>query len=277
MLPQDSMIERLRQICRRDERLIAAMLYGSFTRNEADEFSDIDTVLFFLDDRLPEIDQRIWISQIAPVELYYHNEFGNGVAIFDNLVRAEFHFDPASDMHKIEAWQGNAWFPSLTDVILEDKTGQLARHLQKLIGPPASHHTHEDIQYLCDSFLNWSLFGTNVLGRGELARALEILNVVHDYLLRMARLMEGVNERWVSPTKALEREISPKAYRRYQECTASLERAALRSAYLAAWEWGTELITILAGRHSVALPTVVMEELNDRIQQQAGGQSSNSS
>ena len=148
MLPQDIMIERLRQICQQDERLIAAMLYGSFTRQEADKFSDIDIVLFFADESLAEINQPAWVSQIAPVELYYHNEFGNGVAIFTNLIRAEFHFDSASDMHKIESWQGNAWFPSLGDVVLVDRTGQLARHLQVLVGPPAPHtilrHTLRD-------------------------------------------------------------------------------------------------------------------------------------
>ena len=263
------MIERLREICRQDERLTAAMLYGSFTRKEADEFSDIDTVLFFADERLPEIDQPAWVSQIAPVELYYHNEFGNEVAIFNNLVRAEFHFDRASDMHKLENWQGNAWFPALADVVLVDKTGQLARHLQTLMGPPTTHNTAQDIQFLCDSFLNWCLFGANVLARGELARALEILNVIHDTLLRMARLAEGTTERWISPTKALEQEISSTTYRRYQACTASLERKALWRAYLSAWQWGNELITILAKRHSVALPTVLMDKLSHRIQQQA--------
>jgi lincosamide nucleotidyltransferase B/F len=269
MLPQDIMIERLRQICQQDERLIAAMLYGSFTRKEADEFSDIDIVLFFADESLAKINQPTWVSQIAPVELYYHNEFGNGVAIYTNLVRAEFHFDRASDMHKIETWQGNAWFFSLGDVVLIDGTGQLARHLQVLVGPPAPHTTPQDIRFLCDSFLNWCLFGTNVLARGERVRALEILNLVHGYLLRMVRLVEGTAERWVSPTKALEAEISASAYHRYQACTANLEHKALWMAYLSAWQWRNELLGILAQRHSVTLPTALIERLSHRIQQLA--------
>ena len=39
------MIERLRALCQEDERLEAAMLYGSFARQEADQFSDIDAML----------------------------------------------------------------------------------------------------------------------------------------------------------------------------------------------------------------------------------------
>jgi lincosamide nucleotidyltransferase len=270
MLLQLEMIERLRRICQQDDRVLAAMLYGSFTRNEADEYSDIDTVLFFRDESLPEIDQPAWVSQIAPVEIYYRNELGNGVAIFDNLVREEFHFDRASDMQKIEAWQGNAWFPSLAAVLLVDKTGQLSRHLQALIGPPPSHNTAEDVHFLRDSFLNWFLFGTNVLARGELARALELLNLIHDYLLRMIRLAEGSPERWVSPATALEREISAVACHRYQACTARLEHNALLSAYLSTWQWGNELMAVLAERHSVALPTTLMDKINRRIRQLAG-------
>jgi lincosamide nucleotidyltransferase B/F len=270
MLPQESMIERLRDLCVQDERLTAAMLYGSFTLKEADEFSDIDTVLFFADERLPEVDQPAWVSRIAPVELYYHNEYGNGVAIFSNLVRAEFHFDRASDMRKIEGWQGSAWFPSLEDVLLVDKTGELARHLHTLIGPPTTHQTAQDIRFLCDSFLNWCLFGAHVLARGEHARALEILNLVHEYLLRMARLIESAPERWISPAKALEREISATACRRYQACTASLERQALWRAYLSAWGWGNELLSVLAEGHSVALPGELVENIGRRINQLAG-------
>jgi lincosamide nucleotidyltransferase len=71
MLIQQAMIERLRHICQQDQRLVAAMLYGSFTYGEGDQYSDIDCSLFFQDDALAEVDQIAWISQIAPVELYF--------------------------------------------------------------------------------------------------------------------------------------------------------------------------------------------------------------
>ena len=268
-LPQAAMIERLRQICRQDERVVAAMLYGSFTLNEADEFSDIDAALFFVDERLAEVDQAAWVGQIAPVEFYYRNEYGNGVAIFNNLVRAEFHFDRAADMHTLATWRGNAWFPSLAATVLVDRTGQLAQHLEPLIGPPASRATAHDVQFLCDGFLNWCLFGTNVLARGELARSLEIMNLIHDSLLRMARLQERTAERWITPTRALERELSPAAYERFQACTASLDRAALWTAYLSAWQWGNELMAVLAARHAVALPAALMDKLDQRLRHMA--------
>ncbi len=47
MLQQEAMIERTRRVCREDERLAAAMMYGSFARGEGDGFSNIEFILFF--------------------------------------------------------------------------------------------------------------------------------------------------------------------------------------------------------------------------------------
>ena len=40
MLQQEAMIERTRRVCREDERLAAAMMYGSFAQGEGDGFSE---------------------------------------------------------------------------------------------------------------------------------------------------------------------------------------------------------------------------------------------
>jgi lincosamide nucleotidyltransferase B/F len=265
MLPQEAMIERLRRLCVEDERLEAAMLYGSFTRHEGDRFSDIDCVLYFEDEALAGVDPVAWAGQIAPVMLYYINEFGNGVAIFDNLVRAEFHFDRASDIVQIKDWHGNVWFPSVEAALLLDRTGRLTEHLKVLVCEPPDHDTPEDVLFLCHSFLNWMLFGSNVLFRGEHARALEILHLIGDYLLRMARLLEGRSEHWITPTKALEQELSPSSYERYRACTAPLEVGSLRAAYLAGWEWGNELLTRLAQCHQLDLPGDLIHKLHQRL------------
>ena len=78
-------------------------MYGSFALGEGDVFSDIEFVLFFRDDALPDLDQRAWVAQIAPVELYFADDFGHYTAIFDNLIRGEFHFEPASAMDQVDS------------------------------------------------------------------------------------------------------------------------------------------------------------------------------
>jgi lincosamide nucleotidyltransferase B/F len=86
MLQQEAMIERTRRVCREDERLAAAMMYGSFAQGEGDGFSDIEFILFFRDEELEGLDQKEWVSRISPVGLYFVNEYGNGTAIFRELM-----------------------------------------------------------------------------------------------------------------------------------------------------------------------------------------------
>ena len=264
MLPQEAMIERVRELCRADERLVAAMMYGSFTRGEGDEHSDVEFVLFFEDDALPWIDPREWVEQIAPVELYFVNEFGNHTAIFHNLVRGEFHFDKASVMGIVEGWKHTASLPSVESTLILDSTGELSRRLQTLIDQKPERGSRENVQFICDSFVNWTLFAAHVLARGEYARSHDLLSSVHRYLLWMARLLEDSTAHWPTPSKSLERDVSPEAYARYAQCTARLDPGDLRRAYLSAWGWGREMMVSLCEAYGADLN----EGLLDRVGQQ---------
>lgn len=260
------MIERVRRVCREDERLVAAMMYGSFAQGEGDGLSDIEFILFFEDDALEGLDQEEWISRISPVELYFVNEYGNGTAIFDNLVRGEFHFDRASDAARIdESWKDTDWLPTLEDTLVLDRTGELARRLEFIVGPPPDRDTPERARFVCNCFVNWLLFGSNLVVRGELARALNLLGIVRDQLLYMVRMLEGSTERWFNPAKLLEETVSADAYARYAACTARLDRDDLRLAYLSAWEWGREMMAALSERHGAVVPATLLEKLDRRF------------
>ena len=265
---QKAMIERVRELCREDDRLAAAMMYGSFAQGEGDEFSDIEFILFFYDEVLDDMNQEEWVARIAPVELYFINEFGNGTAIFENLIRGEFHFDKASDIHKIdESWRETDWLPSLDAALVLDRTGELSRRLQMIVGPTLDRNTPEQIQFLCNCFVNWFLFGSNLLARGELARALDLLGIVQDQLLRMVRVSERSTGHWFNPSKLLEKDISEASYARYATCTANLDERELWSAYLSAWYWGKELMLSLTKERGIALPETLLDRLDRRIAQ----------
>lgn len=260
------MIERVRDLCRRDERLVGALMYGSFAQEEGDEFSDIEFVLFFQDDALPRVDQAAWVSRIAPVELYFVNEFGNGTAIFDNLIRGEFHFDKASDIPKVnESWKNTDWLPSLDAALILDRTGELSRRLETVIGPPLVRDTPQQVQFLCHCFINWFLYGSNLLRRSELARSLDFLNLLQRQLLWMIRTLEHSTAHWPTPSKNLERDVSRTSYARYAACTANLDERELRSAYGSAWDWGKEMMTSLAERHSIVLPVALIDRIDERF------------
>jgi lincosamide nucleotidyltransferase len=112
------------------------------------------------------------------------------------------------------------------------------------------------------NFANIWLFGANVLARGEVARSLEVLSLLHRYLLWMARLAEGQTTHWATPARGLEREISPAAYARFLACTAPAKPSALRAAYRSAW--GRELMEALVPTYGPAIPHGLLEMLSAR-------------
>jgi lincosamide nucleotidyltransferase len=266
MLQQEAMIERVRRLCGEDERLLAAMMYGSFAQRMGDEFSDIEFILFF-ENALDVGDQERWVSRIAPVELYFVNEYGIGTAIFDNLVRGEFHFDRASEMGEIvgESMRDADWLPSLEDALVLDRTGELARRLEDVVGPPPGRDEPETARYLCGCFVNWSVSGANLFARGELARSMDMLGLVRGRLLQMVRMLEGSTVHWFNASKLLEEEISVACYDRYAACTARLDEVELREAHRAAWGWGRELMAALDERHRVAPSSALLEKLDRRF------------
>ena len=267
MLQQEAMIERTRRVCREDERLAAAMMYGSFAQGEGDGFSDIEFILFFRDEDLESVDQEEWVSRISPVELYFVNEHGNGTAIFDNLIRGEFHFDGASDIEMVvgESMRDADWLPSLEDTMILDRTGELTPRLKRIVGPPPERDTPAQVRFLCNCFVNWFVFGSNLFARGEMARSLDLLGIVRDRLVQMVRVLEGSTLHWFNSSKFLEREISETSYSRFVSCTARLDTEELRRAYVSAWEWGRVLMSSLADRYGVTLPAELLVRLDARF------------
>jgi lincosamide nucleotidyltransferase len=258
------MIERVRELCTQDERVVAALMYGSFALGQGDRFSDIEFYLFFDEEAVGDLDEQAWVGQIAPLDLYYVNEFGNGTAIFENLIRGEFHFEAASNVGLVEGWE-SAWFPSRESAVLVDKSGELSDRVGRLVRPPPDLDTPERALFLCRSLMNWTLMGVNLLERGEYARAEAFLTLVHGHLLQAVRLVEGESANWLSPTRRLEEDASATSYERYRTCTAALEVEQLVRAYASTWEWGRELMGELGARHSLRLPEALLDKLDQRL------------
>jgi lincosamide nucleotidyltransferase B/F len=264
MLQQEIMIEKVRELCQRDGRVVATLMYGSFALGQGDRFSDIEFYLFFADETLEDLDEEAWVGQVAPLDLYYRNEFGNGTAIFENLVRGEFHFEAASNVELVDSWE-TAWFPTLESAVLVDKSGELSRLVSRLVRRPPEMDTPERALFLCCSLINWTLMGTNLLKRGEYARAEAFLSLVHGHMLQAVRLVEGRTANWLSPSRRLEEDVSAASYQRFRACTAALDARQLVRAYTSTWEWSKELMSELAARHAFTLPDPLLTKLNNHI------------
>jgi lincosamide nucleotidyltransferase len=107
---------------------------------------------------------------------------------------------------------------------------------------------------LIDSLINWTLFGLNVLERAEVARVWELLRLLHDTLLRLARIKEDQTHHWITPSKNAENELLPDAYRRLASCSAGLDPDQLAGACRETWTWGMQMATTLAENHDLKLP-----------------------
>ena len=263
---QEEMIARVRELCEADEKVAGAWMYGSFTKGEGDQYSDIE-FLIYIDDAVHAAFEPIpWLEQIAPVDLYFINEFGVGTAIFANLIRGEFHFERASDMPKLREYGLMSGFPPVEALLVSDRTGELRTHLAAISGPDPERGGITESARLWHSYLNWMLFGSYVLARSERARALELLGIAQRYLLQMARLAENQTQHWPTPSKSVEKELSEGGLRRFTACTASLRGSELESAYRAAWAWGKELASTLAVRWPFDLRSELIGKLDRRFQ-----------
>lgn len=230
MLIQYQLIEKIREISRNDERISAVLMYGSFIKSEGDRFSDVEFYLFHKDGA--DINRREWVAVIHPVDMFFTNEFGTDVAIFDNLVRGEFHFLPVSEANVVRTWQGLTSFEYKDKMLLVDKEGHLADILKDIPATAPERNTSENIEWLAQSLINNLLFTKNVLQRGELAHAHQLFGQVQKYLLWLIRVHCNATNHWESPTKKLEADIPQKWYGSYMESVPVLNEISMKKSLM---------------------------------------------
>lgn len=239
MIRQLDLIRRVRALCHDDPRVAGALQYGSFVRGEGDAFSDVEFYVFCEDRDLAELDPPTWIARLEPSLATFVNEYGTWVAVFGDLVRGEFHFEPTGALEAVAGWPLDP--QDVEPMLVCDRGGRVRAALERAarrgrFRPPAGHAAE-----LVDRTANWLLLGTHVLRRGEEARALDALARAHVFLLWLARLAEGAFDHWPTPSRALDRDLPAEVRARLARCTAPLEREALARAYTEAWAWAREL------------------------------------
>ena len=128
MLRQLERIDRVRALCTGDPRVIAALQYGSFVRGEGDAFSDIEFYVF-LDERCAEgFDREAWARGVAPLRASLVNEYGTFVAVFDDWMRGDWHFEPPAAIERVRSWP---LAPREANMLILDRDGRLAAALER--------------------------------------------------------------------------------------------------------------------------------------------------
>lgn len=214
---QHELIARVREVCHADERLGAALMYGSFAAGDGDAHSDIEFWLFFDPDRHTEVDPAAWCADIAPVSLVARNEFGTHVAFFPGPVRGEFHFATTADIASVATWPARG--AAVDRMVVTDRDGLLTPVLRALPQQPPVPADPDEIAGLCGRFANWLVLALHVTARGELLRAQDALGHAARHLLWMARLAEHSTGHWLTPSRAAEDELPARTVAAVAECT----------------------------------------------------------
>ena len=228
-MTQLQMISATKSIAQKDKNISAALMYGSFTKDEGDQYSDIE-FYFFLKDKESFLAED-WVNQIHPIILYFTNEYGSEVAIFENMVRGEFHFLTIDEVDIIKSWDGIVEFSEFDKMILVDKDGFLAATLDQIKARKPDRTTDKNILWLSQSLLNVLLTTSNLIKRQEFAHANQSLANVQKYLLWLIRIATNRTEHWESPTKSLEKDIGRDWYSQFQLTTSDLNGENIRTAF----------------------------------------------
>jgi lincosamide nucleotidyltransferase B/F len=260
VLVQEELIARVRSRCAADRRLDAALEYGSFPQGYGDAYSDVEFWLFVASGGRPAMDPVAWIGAVARPMSVGVNEFGAHVAIFERLIRGEFHFATVDAIASVASWPVRG--ADVDRMIIVDRRGALHDALTAaLTAVPrdlAVPDTATETEALCLRFANWLVLGLNVARRGEHLRAHDALDHVRRHLLWMARLTERATDTWLTPSRRAEDELSSESLASAHTTLDPDPMAALS----ASWHWGRELWTALAGRHGFAVPLALRAALD---------------
>ncbi|WP_052397273.1 hypothetical protein [Streptomyces sp. NRRL F-5123] len=246
---QDDLIARVRDVCRADETVRAALMYGSFAAGEGDEHSDVEFWLFLDPAARAVLDPAAWCARVAPVNLVLLNEFGTHVALFPGPVRGEFHFATTGDIASVGDWPARG--ASVEAMVVTDRDGALAPVLAALPERPRIPDGPAETADLCGRFANWLVLAAHVTARGERLRAQDAHAHAARHLLWMARLAGGSTAHWLTPSRAAEDELP-----------ARTVAAVAAGTPAALWHEGRGHWRTLLGRTGGEVPAALFAELD---------------
>jgi lincosamide nucleotidyltransferase B/F len=260
VLVQERLIARVREVCVGDDRLDAALMYGSFAAGAADAYSDVEFWLFFEPRWRGRVDSREWCAQIAPLLHLVRNEFGTDVVVFPGLVRGEFHFATTDDIPTVRTWPARG--ATTEQMIVLDRGGRLRPALESLPERAAAPYGGDEAERLCGRFANWLLLAHHVASRGETLRAWDAMGHVHRHLLWMARLVQNRTEHWLTPSRRAEAELPAHVVTDLRRTTSPADPDDVRAALRAAWQYGRGYWTELAKRYDIGVPEELFAEID---------------
>lgn len=253
MTTRDAILRSLLASAQADPRIVAAVDYGSSAAGRADQWSDLDLVLFVRDADQPAVaaNWKLWAEGLGPLLLAYQAG-GSPRAIYDAIpapLRVDLAFFKESRIAEIPTWT-NVGPTSVASMVLFDRTGTIAALAAGVVNAPAAvPDLAGQFEHVSGDLWNY-LLRVYALTRREqwLAARTEYHWYVLDNLAALTRLEAGQLGRWrmTFAMNGVQAVVSPERYAALTACVpgegnASLLQTAGRAAHV-----GHELCTKLA-------------------------------
>lgn len=223
-------LNKIVDVAREDDRIVAVVSYGSYTRDDFDKFSDIEFYFFIRDDSAAGFDDEKWVREAAPVEFYFTNSYGVKTAVFTKFfVRGEFHFHSEREISVLDSWKGVVLPGKLERTVLLDRSGEFRKRIEEFCNtrPVIDEEASFKQNYL--ELANGIITEWGVLSRKDLFRASTIHSMNLHYLARIFSLLHKKTDHLYSP-RFLESFMSEAEYRSFSECFAGLNFDSMRTA-----------------------------------------------
>jgi lincosamide nucleotidyltransferase len=246
---QDRLDAAIKDALRADDRVVAALAYGSRVKGDDDAHSDVEYWI---------VAQGDWtveglVQDIEPPLSLCLNEYGSDVAIWPGLVRGEFHAIRPDELHLIAGWPQRG-APVARMVIKDDPAGRLAETLASL---PEQMPLPASAASVCERFANWLVMGWHLLQRGERERGRLVLGLAREALLAMARLRYGATQHWLSQETRFEIELPAHFVVRLRQVTDH-DLAGL-------WSVGRQLWLELGDLEGFVLSSGLVAEIDEAV------------
>lgn len=255
---QNQLDRDIRRALVADDRVVAALAYGSRMTGEDDCYSDVEYWIVARADW----DLATWLGRVETPLAMSRNQFGSDVVIWRGLVRGEFHVIVPDELRLIAAWpQRGASADRM--VIKDDDEHRLIQTLRSLPEQQPRPQTSEEVAEVCGRFANWWLMGWNLTLRGEQERSALVTGLARESLLSMARLRYDATDHWLSQASKFELEAPA-----HIVATLHLTR---HDDHVGLWRLGRRLWVDLAAQYGSMLPTRLFQEIDEVVRVAVAG------
>jgi predicted nucleotidyltransferase len=255
-------IQRFVAACRADERVVAAFLGGSYARETADAYSDLDLSLITADVAYEDFvaGHETFLRSLGELVFLEDFDLSNIVFfIFDDGTEGELWFGSESHLDHIHSGPYH---------VLLDKKSNLAGAVF-----PEQDATHAEQIETLRRQISWfwhelSHF-TTAMGRGQLWWAHGQLHALRLHCMNLARLRENFSDTDVGSEGyfKIERALPVERLARLQATYCPLEQTAMLQAARIVVSFYQELALSMAQAHGIAYPADLERVMVERLEQ----------